>query len=99
MRIAIAALALLIVWLDLLAPDRTWQFSLAAFVRIPMELLVLVAAALVLPPRPRRIVATTAGILAGLLTIDKILNIVFYEELDRPFNPVSDWVSIRRLRA
>ena len=94
-RIAIAALALMVVWIDLLAPDRTWQFSLAAFVRIPVEVLVLVAAALVLPPRPRRIVATIAGILVGLLTIDKILNIVFYEELNRAFNPVNDWVSIR----
>jgi phosphatidylglycerophosphate synthase len=94
-RIAIAAFALLIVWIDLLAPDRAWQFSLAAFVRIPVEVLVLVAAALVLPPRPRRIVATIAGILVGLLTIDKILNIVFYEELNRAFNPVNDWVSIR----
>ena len=94
-RIAITALALLIVWIDLLAPDRTWQFSLGAFVRIPVEVLVLVAAALVLPPRPRRIVATIAGILVGLLTIDKILNIVFYEELNRAFNPVNDWVSIR----
>ena len=94
-RIALAALAVLIVWFDLLAPDRAWQFSLSAFVRIPVELLVLVAAALVLPRRPRRIVATIAGVLVGLLTIDKILNIVFYEELNRPFNPVSDWVSIR----
>ena len=94
-RIALAALAVLIVWFDLLAPDRAWQFSLGAFVRIPVELLVLVAVALVLPPRPRRIVATIAGVLVGLLTIDKILNIVFYEELNRPFNPVSDWVSIR----
>jgi phosphatidylglycerophosphate synthase len=94
-RIALAALAVLILWFDLLAPDRAWQFSLGAFVRIPVELLVLVAAALVLPPRPRRIVATIAGVLVGLLTIDKILNIVFYEELNRPFNPVNDWVSIR----
>src|SRR6266487_2872608 len=94
-RIAITALALLIVWIDLLAPDRARQFTLAAFVRIPAEVLVLVATELVLPPRPRRIVATTAGILVGLLTIDKILNIMFYEELNRAFNPVNDWVSIR----
>ena len=67
-RIAIAALAVVIVWIDLLAPDRAWQFTLAAFVRIPVEVLVLVAVALVLPPRPRRIVATIAGILFGLLT-------------------------------
>ena len=94
-RTAIAALALMVVWIDLLAPDRTWQFSLGAFARIPVELLVLVAVALVLPPRPRRIVATIAGILVGLLTIDKILNLVFYQELNRAFNPVNDWVSIR----
>ena len=93
-RIAIAALALLILWFTLLAPDRTWQFSFGAFVRIPAELLVLVAVALVLPPWPRRIVATIAGILFGLLAVDKILNIAYYVELDRAFNPVSDWVGI-----
>ena len=93
-RIAILALALLIVSIDLLAPDRTWQFSLGAFVRIPVEALVLVAVALVLPPWPQRIVATTAGILFGLLAVDKLLNIAFYEELDREFNPVNDWSSI-----
>ena len=82
-------------WFDLVAPDRSWQFSLGAFVRIPVEVLVLVAVALVLPPWPRRIVATIAGILFGLLTLDKILNIAFYEELDRAFNPVNDWGSIR----
>ena len=93
-RIAIAALALAVLWFDLLAPDRLWQFSLGAFARIPVEALVLVAVAVVLPPRARRIVAAIAGILLGLLTVDKILNIAFYEELDRAFNPVNDWSSI-----
>jgi phosphatidylglycerophosphate synthase len=93
-RIAVTVLALVLVWGDLLAPDRAWQYTLAAFVRIPVEVLVLVAVALVLPPRPRRIVATIAGILFGLLTVDKILNIPFYEEVDRAFNPVHDWGSI-----
>ena len=76
-RIAVAALALVVLWFDLLAPDRTWQFSLGAFVRIPVELLVLVAVALVLPPWPRRIVAAIAGLLFGLLTFDKILNMAY----------------------
>jgi phosphatidylglycerophosphate synthase len=93
-RIAIAALALVVLWIDLLVPDRTWQFSLGAFVRIPVEVLVLVAVALVLPLWPRRIVATTAGILFGLLAVDKILNMAFWEELDRAFNPANDWSSI-----
>jgi phosphatidylglycerophosphate synthase len=94
-RTAVFVLALALLWFDLLAPDRAWDFSPAAFARIPVEVLVLVALALVLPPRPRRIAAAAAGILVGLLTIDKILNIVFYLELNRPFNPVNDWVSIR----
>ena len=97
-RIAIAALAFIFLWFALVAPDRTWQFSLGAFVRIPIELLVLVAVALVLPPWPRRIVAIIAGILIGVLTVVKILNIAYYEEVDRPFNPVSDWVGIGQAR-
>ena len=94
-RFAITGLALVILWLDLLTPDRTWQFGLAAFVRIPVELLVLVAVALVLPPWPRRIVAAVAGILFSLLTLDKVLNMAMYGTVDRAFNPESDWSSIR----
>lgn len=93
-RLAIVVLAIALVWGDLLAPDQAWQFTPAAFVRIPLEGLVLVAVALVLPPRPRRIVAAVAGILLGLLTFAKILNVAFYEFADRAFNPVYDWVSI-----
>ena len=93
-RISIAALAVMVLWFALVAPDRTWQFSVGAFVRVPVELLVLVAVALVLPPWPRRIVATIAGILLSLLALDKILNMVMYEEADRAFNPLSDWSSV-----
>ena len=94
LRLAIAVLAITLVWSDLLAPDRAWQISPAAFIRIPVELLVLVAVALVLPVWPRRIVAAVAGILLGVLTFAKILNIAFYEYVDRAFNPVFDWGSI-----
>ena len=94
LRMAITALAVVLVWAVLLAPDRTWQFTPAAFVRIPVEGLVLVAVGLVLPPRPRRIAAAAAGILLGLLTVAKVLNIATYEELNRAFNPVLDWSNI-----
>jgi phosphatidylglycerophosphate synthase len=94
LRIVVAVAAVAVLWLSLVAPDRSWQYTLAAFVRIPVEALLLVAIALVLPPRPRRIVATAGGILVGLLLVDKILNIEFYENVDRAFNPVGDWVSI-----
>jgi hypothetical protein len=39
-------------------------------------------------------VAGVAGILLGVLTFAKILNIAFYEYVDRAFNPVFDWGSI-----
>jgi phosphatidylglycerophosphate synthase len=93
-RIATTALALVVLWFAVLAPDRPWQFSVGAFVRIPIELLVLVALAVVLPPWPRRIVAIIAGVLFSLLLVDKVLNAAFYEEVDRAFNPVGDWGSI-----
>jgi phosphatidylglycerophosphate synthase len=94
LRVTITVLAIALVWGDLLAPDQAWQFTPAAFVRIPLEGLVLVAVGLVLPPRPRRIVAAVAGILLGVLTFAKVLNIAFYEFADRAFNPLYDWGSI-----
>jgi hypothetical protein len=39
-------------------------------------------------------VAAIAGVLFGVLTFAKILNIAFYEYADRAFNPVYDWGSI-----
>ena len=94
LQLAIAVLAVALVWSDLLAPDRAWLFTPAAFVRIPLEGLILVAVALVLPSRPRRIVAAVAGVLLSVLTFARILNIAFYEYADRAFNPVYDWGSI-----
>src|ERR1700751_5912106 len=76
-RIVVTVLAVAVVGIDLLVPDRPWQFTPVAFVRIPVEALVFVAVALVLPPRPRRIVATIAGVLFGLLIVDKLLNMAF----------------------
>jgi phosphatidylglycerophosphate synthase len=94
-RIAITGLALVILWFDLVAPDRSWDYRLADFVRFPVEILVLVAVALVLPPWPRRIVAAIAGMGFSLLAFDKVLNIGMYGVVDRAFNPLSDWSSIR----
>ena len=97
-RFTIAALALALLWFTLLLPDRIYQISLGAFVRIPIELLVLVAVALVLPPWPRRIVAIVAGILFGVLIFAKFLNMGYYDLLDRAFNPVTDWAEIAQAK-
>src|SRR6266702_3668908 len=88
LRLAIMVLSVVIVWGVLVAPDRLFQLTPASFVRVPVEGLALAAVALVLSAWPRRIVAAVAGILFGLLTLLKILNMAFYLELDRAFNPV-----------
>jgi phosphatidylglycerophosphate synthase len=95
LRLAITVLSVLLVGGVLVAPDRVFQFTPAAFARIPVEGLVLVAIALVLPVWPRRIVAAVAGILFSLLTLVKILNAAFYEQIGRGFNPVYGWIDIR----
>jgi phosphatidylglycerophosphate synthase len=97
-RFTIAALALTLLWFTLLLPERTYQFSFGAFVRIPIELLVLVALALVLPPWPRRIVAIVAGILFSVLIFAKFLNMGYYDLLNRAFNPVTDWSEISQAK-
>jgi phosphatidylglycerophosphate synthase len=94
LRLAITVLSVVLVWGVLVAPDRIFQLTPAAFVRIPVEGLALVAVALVLPTWPRRIVAVVAGILFSLLTLVKILNMAFYEQIGRAFDPVFGWVDI-----
>ena len=91
LRLAITVLSVALVWGVLVAPDHDFQLTPAAFVRIPVEGLALVAVALVLPPRPRRIVAAVAGLLFTLLTIIKMLDIAFRAEIGQAFNPVLNW--------
>ncbi|GIH15652.1 sulfatase [Rugosimonospora africana] len=83
-------LAFLLVWFALVAPEEISRLSFGAFVRIPIEGLVFVALILALPDRARRIVAPIAGVLLGLLALVKILDMVFFVALNRPFNPVID---------
>ena len=93
-HIGTALAAAAVVWAVLVAPNRLAQLTPAAFARIPVEGLVLVALCLLLPHRARRIVAALAGLLLGLLTVVKIFDIGFFHEIGRPFDPVVDWGSL-----
>ena len=84
-------LAALLVWSALVAPNQLNRLTLGAFIRVPIEGLVVVALVLVLPAKPRRIVAIAVGVILGLLSVVKILDIGFFYALDRPFNPITDW--------
>ena len=84
-------LACLLVWFALLAPTEIGRLGPGAFVRIPLEGLLVVLLVLVLPAGTQRITAVAVGLALGLLSIVKILDMGFLAALGRPFDPVVDW--------
>jgi len=78
------------VWVALIAPDRLGQLTPAAFARVPLEGLVFVVLVLVLPPRAGRVTAMLGGVVLGLLTIVRMLDLGFYAAFDRPFHELYD---------
>ena len=88
--VAITLLALLLVWAALVAPNHPSHLNLGAFARLPLELLVVVALAAVLPATPRRGLAVVAGVVLGVLVLVKVLDIGFFTAFDRPFKPIDD---------
>jgi hypothetical protein len=85
------ALACVTVWFALIVPNELDRLSPGWFVRIPVEGLVLVAVALVLGPRARRVAAALVGVILAALVVVKVLDMGFNEVMDRPFDPVNDW--------
>ena len=86
----LTVLAVALVWAALVAPDQPQYATLTGFLRIPLEGLVLVALALVLPPVGRRILAGLLGPILGLVVVLKVLDIAFVTFVARPFDPVGD---------
>jgi phosphatidylglycerophosphate synthase len=83
-------LALLLMWFALLAPNQLDRFTPSAFLRLPLEGLLVAGLALVLPRWGRRSMTLSVGVLIGLLTLLKLLDIGFIEALGRPFDVVTD---------
>jgi phosphatidylglycerophosphate synthase len=88
---ALTLLAGAVVWAALVAPTKPWLLTPGAFVRLPLEGIVVVALAVVLPSRVRRVLPLLFGPALGLLVLVKLLDIGFFIAFDRPFNPVDDW--------
>ncbi len=88
--VAVTALALLLVWATLVAPNQPADFNLSAFLRLPLELLVVVAAAVLLPATPRRVLIVVLGVILSVLILVKVLDIGFFTAFDRPFRPLDD---------
>jgi phosphatidylglycerophosphate synthase len=87
----LTVLALLVVWVALVAPNQPNLLTPGAFVRLPLEGIVVIALALVVPGAARRLLAWVVGPALGLLVIVKLLDLGFFTAFDRPFNPVDDW--------
>ena len=100
---AFSVLAVVFVWGALVAPSQAQDLTVAAFLRVPIEGLVLIALAAVLPPILRRILAGLAGPALALLVVLKILDIAFFTFFARPFDIIGDagdaGIGIETLRA
>jgi hypothetical protein len=88
---AVSVLAGLLVLFALVGPNELARLTPAAFVRIPVEGVILLAVLLLLPAAPRRVAAVLVGVLLGVMAILKALDMGFSATLARPFNPVFDW--------
>lgn len=96
--------AALIVFLALTVPDQITRLPpgnsvFTALLRVPVEALIAGAILLLLPERGRlgrfrRPLVVGLGVLLGLLTVIKMIDIGFFAVLARPFNPVLDWILI-----
>jgi len=88
--VALTVVAVLLVWAALVAPNQPSDFALSAFVRLPLELLVVVALAVVLPATARRVLVVIVGVVLSVVVVVKVLDIGFFTAFDRPFKPVDD---------
>ena len=93
---AVTVLALVLVWVALVAPNRPSHLNLGTFARLPLELLVVVAMAALLPATPRRVLALILGAVLSVVVLGKVLDMGFFTAFNRPFKPLddSDYVGI-----
>jgi phosphatidylglycerophosphate synthase len=92
--VGLTVLAAVLVWAVLVAPDQPKYLTLSAFLRIPLEGLVVIAVALFLPAIPRRILAVMAGLALTLVVVLKVLDFGFFTTFSRPFDPIGDTSSV-----
>lgn len=93
----VTTLAALLVFFALIVPDQITRLPPgnsvgSALVRIPIEALAAIAVLLALPDRFRRGLAVVLGLVLGLLTVIKIIDMAFFAVLAREFDPVLDWI-------
>ncbi len=76
-----------VVWSAVVLPHGA-----AGLIRVPVEAALLVALALVLGPRARRVAAVLVGLGLGAMLVLGIADAGFRTVMDRPVDPLTDWV-------
>ena len=88
--LGLTILGALLLWVALVAPYEPKDLTLNGFLRVPIELLVLIALAVVLPRTPRRILAVTCGLVLTVVVVLKVINYEMFTLYDRPYDPLGD---------
>lgn len=88
--------AAVLVFLALIVPDQITRLPpgnspWTALLRIPAEALIAAAILLLLPKKGRRGIVIGLGVVLGLLTVIKMIDVGFFAVLARRFDPVLDW--------
>lgn len=86
----LTVLAVLVVWAALVVPEQPIRLTPDALLRIPLEGLVLIVAAVLLPAGARRALVWVFGPLLGLVVLLKLLDLGFFATFNRPFDPYQD---------
>jgi phosphatidylglycerophosphate synthase len=94
-RRVLTPIACVLVLFALLAPASLSELTPAAFVRIPIEGLLVAGLVLVLPTRSRAFAAAFVGVGLALITIMKLFDMGFEQALGRQFHPVYDLSALR----
>ena len=89
--VAVTVVAVVFVWAALVLPDQTVVFTAGEFVRLPLEILIVIAIA----ARVAAHAAAGAGRARrracwGCWCSSRVLDVGFITAFDRPFDPVSD---------
>ncbi|MER6154769.1 sulfatase [Streptomyces sp. NPDC001868] len=94
----VSGLAVALVMFALLVPNDVTEIGFGRFLRIPAEGILVAGLLLVLPVRARRVAVVVVGVVLGLLTTVKMLDMGSYWTLDRPFDLVLDWILLDNAR-
>ncbi|WP_125039131.1 CDP-alcohol phosphatidyltransferase family protein [Nocardioides sp. LS1] len=87
----VTGVAFVVVWAALVLPDTVDLLTPAGLLRVPLEGLVVVVVALLLPDVVRRPVAVVAGLALAALVVLRLLDMGFRVVFDRPFDVLNDW--------